>query len=184
MKPEREADFISRVGFDDRATLPESLEGLRVLVVDNNETNRLILREMLASWKMHPRTAANAETALRELRSAREAGQPHRVVLTDVHMPEMDGFQLTERISASPDLAGTVILMLTSGDGPGDVDRCRKVGGSAHLIKPVKQSELFDAIVTVLGIGQSVELMLRDPVLATDGMRPLRILLVEDSYPN
>jgi PAS domain S-box-containing protein len=166
------------------AHLPESLEGLRILVVDDNETNQLILREMLANWKMRPTTVSDAEAALRELRSAREASRPHQVVLTDVHMPGMDGFQLTERIKASPNLDGTVILMLTSGDGPGDIERCEKVGGSAHLMKPVKQSELFDAIVAAVGVAQHVELAPSDTLPTTAEIRRLRILLAEDSYPN
>jgi two-component system, sensor histidine kinase and response regulator len=163
---------------------PESLDGLRVLVVDDNDTNRLILREMLANWKMNPTTAADAESALRELENARKAGQPHQVVLTDVHMPGTDGFQLTERIKSVPNLAGTVILMLTSGDGPGDIERCEKVGGAAHLMKPIKQSELFDAIVRVLGIAQQAELAPGEAAPAAPGIRPLRILLAEDSFPN
>jgi two-component system, sensor histidine kinase and response regulator len=166
------------------APRPESLDGLRVLVVDDNDTNRLILREMLANWKMSPTMAADAESALRELENARKAGQPHQVVLTDVHMPGTDGFQLTERIKSVPNLAGTVILMLTSGDGPGDIERCEKVGGAAHLMKPIKQSELFDAIVRVLGIAQHAELAPGDAVPPAPAIRPLRILLAEDSFPN
>jgi len=166
------------------AHLPESLEGMRILVVDDNETNQLILREMLTNWKMRPTTVSDAEAALRELRRARQAGHRHQVVLTDVHMPGMDGFQLTERIKATPNLDGTVILMLTSGDGPGDVERCEKVGGSAHLMKPVKQSELFDAIVAAVGVAQHVEQTPSDTSPATAGVRRLRILLAEDSYPN
>ncbi len=161
----------------------ESLDGLRVLVVDDNETNRIILREMLANWKMSPTVASDAASALRELESARLAGRPHQIVLTDVHMPGVDGFQLTEQIKSAPNLAGTVILMLTSGDGPGDIERCEKVGGAAHLMKPIKQSELFDAIVRVLGIAQQADLAPSD-VPAAPGIRPLRILLAEDSFAN
>lgn len=166
------------------APLPESLIGLRVLVVDDNETNRLILREMLANWKMRPVAVPNAEAAFGELLKAWKSGRPYRVVVTDVHMPDIDGFQLTERITASPDLSSTVILMLTSGDSPGDIERCRRVGGAAHLMKPVKQSELFDAIVTALGVSQHAEPLHADAAVAGDGMRPLRILLAEDSYAN
>jgi two-component system, sensor histidine kinase and response regulator len=162
----------------------ESLIGLRVLVVDDNETNRLILREMLANWEMHPTTVADADGAIQELRRAEQAGSPHHLVLTDVHMPGVDGFQLTERIRGSDYLDGTVILMLTSGDGPGDIERCRKVGGSAHLMKPVKQSELFDAIVTSLGMTRHAEPPAGEPVATPVETRPLRILLAEDSYPN
>jgi CheY-like chemotaxis protein/HPt (histidine-containing phosphotransfer) domain-containing protein len=105
-------------------------------------------------------------------------------VLTDVHMPDVDGFELTERIRTEPDLGGAVILMLTSGDGPGDIDRCRKVGAAAHLMKPIKQSELFDAIIGSVGIVQEGERQSRDGLEEPGEMRPLRILLAEDSYPN
>ncbi|HEV8067773.1 MAG TPA: PAS domain S-box protein [Planctomycetaceae bacterium] len=165
-------------------TAIEALVGLRVLVVDDNHTNQLILREMLANWEMHPTTVSDAESALRELRRAQQAGRPHQLVLTDVHMPGVDGFQLTERIMASPELGRTVILMLTSGDGPGDVERCRTVGGSAHLMKPVKQSELFDAIVATLLVGPHVERPSSTSESELSSLRPLRILLAEDSYPN
>jgi CheY-like chemotaxis protein len=167
-----------------RSPTIESLVGLRVLVVDDNETNRLILREMLANWEMRPTTVADADAALLELRRARQCGVPHRVVLTDVHMPGVDGFQLTERIKSSTELDGAVILMLTSGDSPGDIDRCRKVGGAAHLMKPVKQSELFDAIVTSLGVVEHVEPSSDETPRSPKGSSPLRILLAEDSYSN
>jgi PAS domain S-box-containing protein len=170
-----------------RAAVPaatiEALSGLRVLVVDDNQTNQLILREMLTSWTMRPTTVSDADSALAELRRSRELGQPHRIVLTDVHMPGVDGFELTERIKTSPELDGTVILMLTSGDGPADIERCRAVGGSAHLMKPVKQSELFDAIVAALHILPHPESPSSDQ-LPEMGTRRLRILLAEDSHPN
>jgi CheY-like chemotaxis protein len=105
-------------------------------------------------------------------------------VLTDVHMPGMDGFQLAESIKANSEFDGTLILMLTSGDGPGDVERCRKVGGSAHLIKPIKQSELFDAIVASLGTAEAVRPASQAPSPAARTMRSLRILLAEDSSTN
>ncbi len=162
----------------------ESLIGLRVLVVDDNRTNQIILREILTSWEMRPTTVSDGEAALAEIRRALEAGAPYRVVLSDVHMPGMDGFQLTERIKASPNLDGTVILILTSGDGPGDIDRCRDVGGAAHLIKPIKQSELFDAIVTSLGVVEEVKPAASGAFATPGGIRPLRILLAEDSSTN
>src|SRR5690606_25814513 len=124
----------------------DSLAGTRVLVVDDNETNRIIFREMLLSWRTEPTVVPDAVTALRELVRAQEANRPFQVVLTDVHMPGIDGFELAEQIKESSEIGGTVILMLTSGDGPGDIERCRIVGGSAYLMKPIKQSELFNAI--------------------------------------
>jgi PAS domain S-box-containing protein len=168
------------------ASMPvsETLVGLRVLVVDDNATNQVILREMLASWEMEPTTVSGAGSALYELRRAHEAGRPHQIVLTDLHMPDVDGFQLTERIKQSSDLGSPVILMLTSGDGPGDIDRCRQVGASAHLMKPVKQSDLLDAITQSLGTLRQSGPSAQKGAQETDPMRPLRILLAEDSPPN
>ncbi len=162
----------------------ESLVGMRVLIVDDNQTNRVILREMIESWEMRPTAVSDANAALLELQRAKQSAQPYRVVLTDVHMPDIDGFQLTERITSSSDLGGTVILMLTSGDGPGDIERCRKVGGAAHLIKPVKQSELFDAIVESLGLIHDPGLATSEISAPTSPTQPLRILLAEDSFTN
>jgi len=162
----------------------ESLFGLPVLVVDDNQTNQLILREVMTKWGMRPMTVSDGETALAELDRAQQSGAPYRIVLSDVHMPGMDGFEVTERIKASPNLDGTVILMLSSGDGPGDIDHCRRVGGAAHLIKPIKQSELFDAIVASLGVAEHVKLAAGEPSPAVAGTLPLHILLAEDSSTN
>jgi signal transduction histidine kinase/DNA-binding response OmpR family regulator len=160
-----------------------SLLNLRVLVVDDNATNRHLLKEMLTSWEMCPSAVASAADALEELRRAREAGLAYQVVLTDVHMPDVDGFQLTKEIKADRNLQSTVILMLTSGDGLDDIARCRELGGAAHLLKPIKQSELFDAIVAATGVAAPSDPK-RDPRNEPAPMRSLRILLAEDSYAN
>ncbi len=165
--------------------VPASVLGLTVLVVDDNQTNRLILKEMLSNWEMRPTVVAGADEALVELRRAADAGEPYQLVLTDVHMPDVDGFQLAQRVKTTPGLRSTVILMLTSGDGPEDIARCRDVGGSAYLMKPIKQSELFDAIVQSLGVVEHTEPAAADsPEPEAGDIRPLRILLAEDSYVN
>lgn len=161
----------------------KSLFGLRVLVVDDNATNRTILKEMMTNWEMRPTAVASADDAIKELRRAREAGLQYQLVLTDVHMPEVDGFQLTQEIKSDPYLQSTIILMLSSGDGAGDIARCRELGGAGHLIKPIKQSELFDAIVSVSGIAELVEQHIETSEKPSE-MRPLKILLAEDSYAN
>jgi two-component system, sensor histidine kinase and response regulator len=187
----RGSRFHFTLSFSRRSGVPaapastfESLVGLRVLIVDDNETNRLILQEMVANWQMQPAAVADAPSALEALHQGHKGGKPYQVVLTDVHMPGMDGFQLAENIKASSILESTLILMLSSGDGPGDVDRCRKVGGSAHLIKPIKQSELFDAIASTLGVIDEPKAAANDASAAAAKMRPLRILLAEDSLTN
>ena len=161
-----------------------AMVGMRVLVVDDNATNRRILAEMLRRWEMVPSSAAGALQALQMLREAQQSGRPHGLVLTDANMPEMDGFDLAERIKQDPELGSTVIMMLTSGDRPGDVARCEQLGIASYLTKPVKQSELFDAILIALGVAAEEESLETPGTLAAAAPRrlpPLRILLAEDS---
>jgi len=127
-----------------------SLAGLAALIVDDNETNRRILTGMLRAWKMEPIVASSAPEALALLRRAVDDGHPLRVMITDIHMPEMDGFHLVERIRAVPDFADVAIVMLTSGETHGDIERSRTIGVSAHLTKPVRRNELRFAIARAI----------------------------------
>jgi CheY-like chemotaxis protein len=160
------------------------LTGLRVLVVDDNATNRLILHEMLENHRMQPQAANSAAEALRLLRHARATGQPFPLLLTDVNMPDVDGFTLVAQVRQEPQLRDAVVIVLTSGDRPGDKVRCTELGVAAHLRKPIKQSELLDAIVLAMGVTAPEP----DQPARTDEARPvlpaLRILLAEDAYPN
>ena len=117
------------------------------LVVDDNSTNRRILTQLLWMWQMRPASAASGMEALEMLRQAADRGDPFALVLTDCHMPEMDGFDLTTRIKTSPHLTGSVVMMLTSGEQSGDIKRCRELGVSVYLTKPVRRAELRTAIV-------------------------------------
>jgi CheY-like chemotaxis protein len=121
-----------------------------VLVVDDNQTNRHILTDTLLGWRMRPHPVAGAHDALDRMRNACEDGAPFPVVLTDAHMPDMDGFQLAEQVRRSPHLAGAVILMLSSGERHGDAQRCRDLGVAACLTKPVRRADLHRAIVRAL----------------------------------
>ncbi|MBW3542247.1 MAG: PAS domain S-box protein [Planctomycetes bacterium] len=163
---------------------PASVGGTRVLVVDDNETNRRILVEMLSGWEMPATPVGGVEEALRAIRAADAAGQPFQLVLADVNMPRIDGFTFAEKIKHDPQLGGTVIMMLTSGDRPGDVARCTEVGAAAYLMKPVKQSELFDAIVAALGAVAPEAAGRAEDAPAAIEMPPLEILLAEDSPAN
>jgi two-component system, sensor histidine kinase and response regulator len=127
------------------------LEGLSVLVVDDNVTNRRILTDILFRWGMRTVSAATASEALTSIQRAFEAGEPFALVITDVHMPEMDGFEFAEKLAQSPYRAEAVILMLTSGDRLGDIDRARKLGISNYLLKPVRREELKHVIAKALG---------------------------------
>jgi CheY-like chemotaxis protein len=123
---------------------------------------------------------------------AAEIGEPFSLVLTDGHMSEMDGFGLAERIKAAPHLADAVIVMLTSGDRLGDVKRCRELGISAYLMKPVRRDELRAAIITALTVHPEGSDKYNAALPADDhaqpsaasGVRTLRILLTEDNLVN
>jgi two-component system, sensor histidine kinase and response regulator len=162
------------------------LRNLRVLVVDDNATNRRILEEVLAQWRMRPVAVSGGRAALERLRQAARSGRPFPLVLLDANMPEMDGFALAEQIKGHPRLAGAAIMMLTSGARPGDRARCLELGVSSHLTKPIKQSDLLDAIMEVVaarparGRGRPAA----RPAPAPKGGRALRILVAEDNAVN
>ena len=152
-----EFHFTARVGVGETpasqspAGLPEGmLRGVHVLVVDDNQTNRRILDRLLTRWGMRVVCVESGQNALAELNSARASGNPYRLILTDMHMPNMDGFSLVEQIRDTPDLAAATIMMLSSAGRRGDMARCQKLGLSASLTKPVRQNELRDAIVRAL----------------------------------
>ena len=165
------------------------IRGVRILAVDDNRTNRLVMAEQLASWGARHAEAVGANEAVDMLRVARAEGDPFRVVLTDMNMPDIDGETLGRTIKADPDLRDTRLVMITSHGKRGDAKRLEALGFSAYLTKPVKQSQLYNCLATVLGAGDpSVEA--RETVLVTrhtineDSRRRLRILLAEDNATN
>lgn len=162
----------------------ELLQDLRVLVVDDNATNRRILEEMLLNWELRPACAPGANEAMRLLREARDQNDPFCLVITDGQMPEVDGFTLAEWIKKDPTLAESVIMMLTSGDQLGGIARCERLGIAAYLLKPTKQSELFDAIA--LALNPAIEAVSSADICDSTiiGSKLLRILLAEDSLVN
>jgi two-component system sensor histidine kinase/response regulator len=170
-------------------TVPDpSLAGVRVLIVDDNKTNRRILEAMLRSWQMAPLLASSAPEALMQLRHGVDAGEPLRLVITDIHMPIMDGFHLAERIYATPDFAGTSVLMLTSGSSHEDIERSRSMGVSAFLTKPARRNELRAAIVRTLRIpGEHIpKIACPDAIVTTAAPSIARksVLLVDDVEVN
>ncbi|MBI3696273.1 MAG: response regulator, partial [Acidobacteria bacterium] len=176
--------FTARFAAPPVAAAPMELENLRdlpVLVVDDNATNRRILEEVLTNWRMKPTVVDGGRPALAALRNARQAGRPFRLALIDAQMPGMDGFTLARRIKQSRSLASTTLIMLTSA-GPSDASRCRKLGVRASLTKPVKQSDLFNVIATVLSKqARPASRPSTAPVVRRGG---LRILLAEDKPVN
>ncbi|HEV2197890.1 MAG TPA: response regulator [Candidatus Acidoferrum sp.] len=167
---------------------PEVLRGVRVLVVDDNQTNRRILEGMLRRWGMVPALAESGEQALAKLASALNEGKAYALIVTDMHMPKMDGFELVEQIRERPELCTATIMMLTSAGHRGDAQRCQKLGVSAYLLKPIRQSELREAIAKVLGVREqegAIPLVTRYSLGdARDRLEVLRILVAEDNLVN
>ena len=162
-----------------------TLSDLPVLIVDDNATNRRILEEVFTNWHMRPVAVESGAAALGKLEKSLRADQPFAVVLLDGHMPGMDGFAVAERISQDRRYAGIKLVMLTSSGQPEDVARCRRLSISGYLTKPIKQSELFDVIITA--IGQPVGERPRAPQRSKRSRRAqrrLHVLLAEDNQVN
>ncbi len=159
---ESESGAGSRFSFTARLIVPDDqvrsvgpedayLENIPVLVVDDNSTNRRMLDHLLAGWGMQVSLAENGVDALSMLHGALQKDQPFRLLMTDAHMPEMDGFTLIARVREDPELARTtVIMMLSSGDQRRDAARCRELGVAVYLMKPIRRMELFEAVLTAL----------------------------------
>ncbi len=167
------------------------ISGLRVLVVDDNRTNRRILEEILNNWSASPSTAPDGPSALEALRRARAEGRPFSMALIDGMMPGMDGFELAGRIRSSSEVVAPSMIMLTSSGLSGEPERAQALGIAAYLTKPVRQSELFDVMMKVLEIPGDVPSPAEGHPgprgierMATPGERPLRILLAEDHLVN
>jgi CheY-like chemotaxis protein len=166
------------------------LEGLRVLVVDDNATNRLILTEVLSGWGAGPLAVDGGPAALVVLRSAAARGEPFTIALIDRMMPEMDGLNLAGHIRNDPSIADIRLLLLTSAGQPEDSPRCRALELSACLTKPVRQSELFNAVIKAMAISDRPTEMVHRRAEAEKGKglvvarRNLRILLAEDHPVN
>ncbi len=160
---------------------PPPIAGRRVLIVDDNRTNRLILEELLKQWGCRVGSAIGGDVALEALHEAASAGRAFEVVLLDLMMPGMDGCTLAGRIRDDPALAGLPMLMLTSGGADGS-GRFRDLGIGGWLAKPIRHSELFNALVDLLHPrGERIEAAVAParPAPGRPGRR-LRVLLAED----
>jgi signal transduction histidine kinase/CheY-like chemotaxis protein/HPt (histidine-containing phosphotransfer) domain-containing protein len=161
------------------------LEALPVLAVDDNETNLGILAEMLANWRMRPTAVGGGHAALAEMKRAAAAGRPFPLVLLDAVMPDLDGMAVAQEIKHDPALAGAIVMMLTSADRPGDLARCRELGIAAYLHKPIKQSELLNAVLTALGrLAEPKTASVPPDFYAAGAPRGLRVLVAEDNEIN
>ena len=163
-----------------------SVQGIRVLIVDDNATNRRILKDMLTNWGMSPTTVSGGELALQTLADADDEDDSFQLVISDVNMPGMDGLKLAQAIVEKSLMNPASVIMLTSGARPNDSVGLRTIGVTLHLFKPAKQSEIYDAVVSSLSeTGVAID---QEPVAtnsSTDAsLSELKILLAEDNLVN
>jgi signal transduction histidine kinase/CheY-like chemotaxis protein len=165
---------------------PKQLQGLTVLVVDDNVTNRLILEEGLTGWQMEPTVVSDGKEALAAIDRVCDAGKSFSLALIDIQGPEMGGFTLAKRIREDPRCAKVKIVMLSSIGQKGEAARCGELNADAYMTKPIKQWDLLDTITTALGKSSNEE---SNPSLITlhslrENRQQLHILLAEDNVIN
>jgi two-component system, sensor histidine kinase and response regulator len=188
--PNEGSTFEFSIGFNltsDQTMPPHAmrLRKIRTLIVDDNTVNRSIFESQLLRWGMQPVTVAGGQEAIEALTIAHRQGMPFKLMLLDAQMPGVDGFEVATKVARRPELAGITIMMLTSGGRYGDSARCRELGISTYLSKPVKQADLFDAICHALdGTTDKTPKRVAAPIVPTDQIRRMKVLLAEDNIVN
>ncbi len=163
----------------------EDLTHLRVLVVDDNTTNRTVLVQMLAVWSMIPVSAASGRQALAVLREAAAAGQPFELLILDLHMPGMDGLEVARAIARDPDIASVRIVLLGSSSERAHARRDGETGIAAEITKPVRQSQLYDCLATVMADDHDLTPVVTQRRLKENrSLQKARLLLAEDNVIN
>jgi len=162
--------------------IPREVKGLRVLVVDDNALNRLILRETLTAWGIVPTEAADGPSALRAMEEALKDGRPFQFVLLDKKLGQEDGFEVAKEMRRMEGYREVPILLLSSSEGMGDRDRAQEVGIREVLLKPIRRSKLYDAIVRVVAVRERGAAQKEIPSVLKG--KPLKVLLAEDNPVN
>jgi two-component system sensor histidine kinase/response regulator len=169
---------------------PRRLPRTRMLVVDDNATNRRVVREYVKSWDSTCDEAVSAQEAMIKLCSAQESGMPYGIVFLDHGMPDVDGESLAATIKSVPELAATPLVMLTSLGAAGDAQRMQELGFAAYLIKPVRRTSLESCVAMLLGAESPRNLLARTGIITntvlehSPELRSARILLAEDNLVN
>jgi CheY-like chemotaxis protein len=170
----------------------QSLERLlnrKVLIVDDNKTNRSILERLLGRWGMRVDTAASSEEGFTALKTAHQLGDPYCLMLADMHLAGVDGFALIERLGENEELSTPTIAMLTSAGRRGDVARCGELGVAAYLFKPIRESSLRAAALRIVGGGRGESaagdsVKVGGPAILQTMRGPLNILVADDNRIN
>ncbi len=165
-------------------TIPVQLQGVRVLVVDDNDTSRRILSDMLCSWELVPTAVSRAREALAILQP--ESGPPtsFELLLADLGMPDMDGLTLVEQLREDPHWSDLPVILLTSTHVANEGEQCERLQVTGQVAKPVKQSDLLDAVTRAIGSRQLRQRQSSSVPQAAAPLPRLRILLAEDSLMN
>ncbi|RLB89322.1 MAG: hypothetical protein DRH26_11825 [Deltaproteobacteria bacterium] len=176
-------------GKEKKIVVPEDIKGKRFLIVDDNETNRYILREQLTLWDCRYEEVPGGNEALEKLKAAVVDKDPFEIAILDMQMPEMDGAELGKKIKQNPDLENTRLVLMSSMGQRGDAKQLKEIGFAAYLIKPVKQSQLYTCLTTIAGIQKGPDKKQSTPMvtrhsLAEDQKHKTRILLAEDNKIN
>jgi signal transduction histidine kinase/DNA-binding response OmpR family regulator/HPt (histidine-containing phosphotransfer) domain-containing protein len=164
-----------------------AIQGLRVLIVDDNTTNCSILEHQLATWGIHSESVYSGPEGLARLRTTQAEGVPYDLAILDMQMPAMDGLALARALKAEPDLASMPLIMLTSVGLYGDAQEARRLGIDAYLSKPVRQSQLYDCLTTVIAHSDEIRSPRHkegSPAAAEPGVMQGVVLLVEDNPVN
>jgi len=181
---------VESVAAEPAPALPRRLPKLHALVIDDNATNCRVVQEYLRAWGCSSEVAHSSAEALALMEAAHARGERHDVALVDYHMPEMDGEDFALALRERPALAGVSLVMLTSVSGLGERARMEAAGFAAHLVKPVRHSQLHDCLATLFGTGKPRELLSQTGMLTATKLRQLwpqrgiRVLLVEDNAVN
>ncbi len=172
-----------------KAFKPADVSNRYILIVDDNKTNRFVLREQLTFFGCTFDEASNGVTALEMLKSAKAEGKPFDIAILDMQMPEMNGKTLGKKIMADPELKDTILIMLTSIGERGDAARMKEIGFSAYLTKPIKQSQLLDCLAVVIGkktktVKAESDTIVTRHTLSEYSRQKINILLAEDNMIN
>jgi len=162
------------------------VKGISTLIVDDNATNRLILREMLSTWDAKVTEAEGGKEAISIIKSAYQKNKPYDLVLLDCRMPEVDGISVAKFLREQKNSESTTVMMLSSEYKPDDMKQIDKYGIGSYLLKPIKRKELKNAILTTLGLwkAQTGKGKLKKEDKTEISMPQLKILLVEDNPDN
>ena len=168
--------------------MPGKIRGKRILIVDNNNTNRYALTEQLKIWGCRYDSVPDGNKALTKLNQAAVDNNPFNIAIINMQMPQMDGASVGKKIKKDPNLQNTILVMMTSMGAKGDKKRFEKIGFVAYLSKPVKQSYLYDCLTTVIGT-DSTEAKREGQIvtkytLSENHNLKYKILLAEDNIIN